>query len=383
MRAFFIIVFSLFLTQSVGAQGVRFVHGTLEEILSLAQKEDKLVFIDAYTDWCAPCRVMTNTVFPKGEVGSFFNEHFISIKINMEKGEGPEIGLKYNVRSYPSLLFIDSEGTLVHKVAGYLSAKKLIEQGKVALNPTLSLKAMEERYLVGDRNPEFLLKYLDLRYKMGDNSHEPVAEEYLKTQKDWSKPGVLNAIFKYVVNADSKMFQYMTEHKDLFYRKFGASKVGQKIQSILNKKIEDKTISLAQLQDIYRKAYAGPNSEIEASKVRMTYYRRRGNRKAFAQAALDHYKKYPCQNAAELNDVGATFYDVISKRKYLRKAIKLVKKSIKLDSSPENNLTLAQLYFKLNKKRKARKAALTSIALAKAMDEDYDDADELLKEIER
>lgn len=383
MKGFVLFFAFLFVFSTSEAQGIRFVKGSLDEILSLAQKEKKLVFIDAYTTWCGPCKAMTKNVFPKDTVGKYFNDHFVSTKIDMEKGEGPAIGLKYVVKSYPTMLFIDSEGTLVHKVAGYQNTENLIKQAKKAMDPGASAAAMEERYNIGDRNSAFLEKYLRLRYNMGDNSHGPVLEAFLETQKKWAKPKVLEAIFTYVVDAEAPSFKYMVEHKDLFYRKYGASRVGRKIQLILERKMNDKDVTLAELQDIYRKIYPGNLGEKEASKVRLTYYRRKGMRPEFAQAAIDHYKNFPSKNAEELNEVGITFYEAINKKKYLKKAIKLVKQSIKLDSNVENNLTLAQLYFKIKKKKKARKAVLNSIALAKAQDEDYEESEELLKKIEK
>lgn len=383
MRLFLLLFSVLICFQTSNAQGIQFRKGTLDELLSLAQKEKKLVFIDAYTTWCAPCKAMSKNVFPKSEVGKYFNEHFISIKMDMEKGEGPATGLKYVVKSYPTLLFIDSEGTLVHKAAGYQTAKKLLQQAKKAVNPKASLSAMEERFNIGDRNPEFLEKYLRLRYSLHDQSHGPVLEEYLKTKKDWSKPKVIKIIFKHLVDADSPSFKYLMENKELFYSKYGASKVGRKIQMLLERKMNDKNVTLEDLQKIYRKIYKGEKGEMEASKVRMSYYRRKGMRNEFALSAIDHYKKFPSKNAGELNEIGITFHDVINKKKYLKKAIKLVKKSIKLDSNMENNLTLGKLYFKIKKKKKARKAVLNAIALAKAQDEDYEDADEFLKKIEQ
>jgi len=382
MRFFLLLFTVLLFSQTSHAQGIHFRKGTLDEILSLAQKEKKLVFIDAYTTWCGPCKAMSRNVFTKSPVGKYFNEHFISMKMDMEKGEGPATGLKYVVKSYPTLLFIDSEGTLVHKVAGYQSVEKLLKQAQKALNPKSSLAAMEERYNIGDRNPDFLEKYLNLRYSLHDQSQGPVLEEYLKTQKDWSKPKIIKTIYKYIVDANSPSFKYMVENKELFYRKFGAAKVGRKIQLLLERKMNDKNVTLEELQNIYRKIYKGEKGEIEASKVRMTYYRRKGMRKEFALAAIKHYKKYPSSNAEELNEVGITFYEAINKKRYLKKAIKLVKQSIKLDSNVENNLTLAQLYFKIKKKKKARRAVLNSIMLAKAQDEDYEEAEELLKQIE-
>ncbi len=380
----FLLLFTVFVCFQTGsAQGIQFRKGTLEEILSLAQKEQKLVFIDAYTTWCGPCKAMSQNVFTKSAAGKYFKEHFISMKMDMEKGEGPATGLKYVVKSYPTLLFVDSEGTLVHKVAGYQSVDNLLQQAKKALNPKSSLSAMEERYNIGDRNPDFLEKYLNLRYSLHDQSHGPVLEEYLKTKKDWSKPKIVKIIYKNVVDADSPSFKYMVENKELFYRQFGTVKVGRKIQSLLERKMNDKKVTLEELQNIYRKIYKGEKGELEASKVRMTYYRRKGMRNEFALAAINHYKKFPSQNAEELNEVGITFFEAINKKKYLKKGIKLVKQSIKLDSNAENNLTLAQLYYKIKKKKKARRAALNSIMLAKAQDEDYDEADELLKKIEK
>lgn len=375
----------LFSFSDAQAQGITFVKGTFDEILSLAQKDDKLVFIDAYTTWCGPCKAMTQRVFPQENVGTFFNKNFVSAKIDMEKGEGKVIGLRYNIRSYPTMLFVDSEGTLVYKVAGYQSSKKLIEQGKKAIDPSFSLAAMEERFKIGDRNPSFLLKYMTLRYNMGDNSHGPIAEAYLKTQEDWTSPNAMQTIYKYTTSTDSEMFTFMATHKKLFYQKFGSSKVGRRIQLLIEKKLADEKTTLEEVQNVYRKVYSGEKGEEMASKIAMTFYRRKGDRKKYAEATFAHFKKYPSKNAADLNEVGQTFYSAVSNKKNLKKMVKLMKHAVKMDNTSEYNLTLAELYFKLKKRRKAQKTANSALALAKAMDDDdiFEEADELLRKIEK
>jgi len=67
----------------------------------------------------------------------------------------------------------------------------------------------------------------------------------------------------------------------------------------------------------------------------------------------------------ELNDTAWTFYSVINKKKYLKKAVKLAKKSIALDPAFYNHDTMAALYFKLKKKKAALAAANKAIELAK------------------
>ena len=49
----------------VAQEGVRFRDLAFNEALAQAKAEDKLVFMDCYTSWCGPCKVMTEEVFPQ------------------------------------------------------------------------------------------------------------------------------------------------------------------------------------------------------------------------------------------------------------------------------------------------------------------------------
>src|SRR5690606_20628184 len=117
-------VFLLLISFAFGQ--IDFRDGSWEELLKMAQMEDKPVFVDAYAVWCGPCKRMASEVFTQESVGDFFNKNFINAKIDMEKGEGPTIGSKYGVTAYPTLLFISPEGELMHKAIGYQTADRLI-----------------------------------------------------------------------------------------------------------------------------------------------------------------------------------------------------------------------------------------------------------------
>ena len=80
------IVSSLFIT-SLYAQ-TKFQELSLTKALELAKSEKKLVFIDCYTSWCGPCKIMAKEVLPQKEVGDFLNELFVCVKYDMEEGEG-------------------------------------------------------------------------------------------------------------------------------------------------------------------------------------------------------------------------------------------------------------------------------------------------------
>ena len=67
--------------------GISFFKGTFEEALVKAKQENKPLFVDFYAVWCVPCKKMAKTVFTQEAVGKYFNEHFISLQLDAEKGE--------------------------------------------------------------------------------------------------------------------------------------------------------------------------------------------------------------------------------------------------------------------------------------------------------
>ncbi|WP_455261180.1 thioredoxin family protein, partial [Prevotella jejuni] len=69
------------------ANGIKFFKGTFNEALVKAKQENKILFVDFYAVWCVPCKKMAKTVFTQEEVGKYFNEHFISLQLDAEKGE--------------------------------------------------------------------------------------------------------------------------------------------------------------------------------------------------------------------------------------------------------------------------------------------------------
>lgn len=114
--------------------GIKFFDGTWSEALEQAKEEDKVIFLDAYASWCGPCKLMTANTFTDESVGTFFNEHFINYKMDMEKhADGPRLSTKYGLRAYPTLYFIGSDENIVHQALGYLKPAELILVGEAAV----------------------------------------------------------------------------------------------------------------------------------------------------------------------------------------------------------------------------------------------------------
>jgi thiol:disulfide interchange protein len=107
--------------------GIKFQKISLSEAKGLAKKSNKIVFIDCYTTWCGPCKVLDSKVFSQDKVGNLFNNKFINIKLDMENDpDGKKVAASYRVNSYPTLLFIDKDGTLKKRSIGFKTAEELI-----------------------------------------------------------------------------------------------------------------------------------------------------------------------------------------------------------------------------------------------------------------
>lgn len=146
--------------------GITFFKGSYKEALAAAQQKKLPVFVDVYTDWCAPCKRMEQEIFVLPEVGVFYNEHFICLRLNAEKGEGPALAKKYGVSAYPTWLYLDADGTLRSRKSDFLPAAAFVEAGRLALGADASsakLAAFEARFRKGERGANFLRSYLEMR----------------------------------------------------------------------------------------------------------------------------------------------------------------------------------------------------------------------------
>ena len=164
------------------SQGIEFEHGTIKEVLEKAAQTNKPIFIDVYTTWCGPCKMMDKDIFPLDEIGKVYNEGFICYHIDAEKGEGISFAKKYEVRAYPTYLFIKADGTLFFRAIGSTDAKTFISISNTALTEfkdPKSLPVWEKEYADKKNDPKFLVDYMDKRSKLG-MPNASLFDQYLK-----------------------------------------------------------------------------------------------------------------------------------------------------------------------------------------------------------
>jgi len=116
--------------------GIFFIENSWMEALHQAQLKNKYIFVDCYATWCGPCTLLRNTTFKNDKVADFYNQNFINISIDMERGDGPALAQQWGITAYPTLIVFDSNGKPVFGTMGYMGAKDLLKFGKQALAKT-------------------------------------------------------------------------------------------------------------------------------------------------------------------------------------------------------------------------------------------------------
>jgi thiol:disulfide interchange protein len=91
----------------------------------LAQQTGQIRMIDMYTDWCGWCDRMSETTFQHERVQQLVQD-FICVKVNAESDAGRGLVERYDVSGYPTILFLDADGELIHKVVGYRSGENFV-----------------------------------------------------------------------------------------------------------------------------------------------------------------------------------------------------------------------------------------------------------------
>ena len=158
----FILILLVNISGLTAQEGIKFTNISWEKTLKKAKQENKLIFIDAYADWCGPCKWMAANAFQDEEVAKFMNKTFICKQIDMESEFGKEFDEVYEITAYPTLLFLDSKGNIVKKSVGALTADQLLNLARRVNDPSLSKTyKLKSKFDKGDHSQELMEEYFE------------------------------------------------------------------------------------------------------------------------------------------------------------------------------------------------------------------------------
>jgi len=381
-----LLAFTLWATFTVNAQGIQFQKGTWGEIKAKAKAENKHIFVDAYTTWCGPCKWQSKNVFPQKKVGDFFNKNFVAFKLNMEKGEGVAFAKKYQVKSFPTLLYFNPQGKIVHRTVGAFPAKKLLNQANRALNPETQLYALKRHFEKGEKSQDFLKKYVVALADASEDFGKP-AKMYLDQmgKNNWTTAEGWEFISRYVRKSSTATFEYVMKNQSMFAKVAGGpEKVDKYIIGVLKDDIQrvarskDKNHLVAFKNKL--KAF-GNEADQYIAKVEYMFYA--NDPEKALQYACKYFDNY-CKDAFEFDKIAWRYHEKYDASQTLEKALEWSEKSVKMQKAFFNMGTQAHLLFKLKRYQEAKKVAEEAIALTQKAEKDIKGwADEVKTALEK
>ncbi len=202
-------------------KGISFLEGIpLEEVLLKAEKENKLIFIDCYTSWCGPCKALSSKTFSLDKVGMFFNNEFINVKYDMEKGEGKKVYEKFKniIPGFPTMLLINAKGEAVHTIVGFRDGTTLIKEVKAGLKGK-SLFALEKKYKAGCRDIDFMKDYIKaLKNAYKKEEAAAAVSDFMQSQSVESllNKDIWEIAGDYIVDPYSTAYKFVIKNMDKY-----------------------------------------------------------------------------------------------------------------------------------------------------------------------
>lgn len=372
LKTFLSTIFTFCFLVAIG-QGIDFFNGTWTEAIDKANSEDRIIFVDAYTTWCGPCKKMAKQVFPDENVGKFFNSNFVNMKIDMESEAGRSFNKKYRVTGYPTFLFINGKGDVVHKISGFRPAAPFIEVAKVAVKKDDKSADMLADYEGGNRDYKFMLKYI----KALNRSSKPslkVANDYISSKPEISKKERADFLYEAVTESDSRLFSEMIKARKILQSMKTEPQMEKKITNACRKTvlkaIEFQSAELLKETQGIMSKYLPKKANAFNIESNMTYYEELGEIDKY----LKEVKKYSSSIIDEepLELIKMSEYLASQYRKNesaMKMAEDIARQSIKSKETVQGYMNYSQILQSNGKKGEAIKNANKALSLAKLQGE--------------
>ena len=123
---------------------------SFEEAQEAMKKQPKKLFVDVYTHWCGPCKMLDRNTFSNAQFAEFVNQNYYPVKFNAQdendivfagktfsnpnydpaKGQYRRNGTNQltsamGVRAFPTMVILNEQLEIMQAVRGYKTAQQL------------------------------------------------------------------------------------------------------------------------------------------------------------------------------------------------------------------------------------------------------------------
>jgi thioredoxin-related protein len=371
-------------------QKVEFKNGTFESILSLAKIAKKPVFLYAYSPGCQFCKEMEETVFPDSAVSLFYNNTFLSYKINLDDKDGEILAKEYHITSFPKYLYFNAEGKIVHISGGAKPPIEFIQDGKDAFDVKKALFKLQEQYQAGSRDSATLYNYT-LASQKADLPNEltiQVSTEYLASQSKEALNSQSNEkmIFEFEAILDAPISKHFIINFDRFTSRFGEAAANTKLRRMIGSASDkagraNDTDQQKHTEQTIRELIKPNDQWLLLSKVKFSG----GQRKwvEYANLSYDYAKKYSILDKFTPYETASYINYFTEDQMAIGKALSIIEILLTIDPSYSYYLLQAKLLKKVNRPTEAIEVLKKAIWSGIKEGKETTEADALLLEFSK
>ncbi len=364
--------------QPAEGEGVRFVHGlTWEQVKAKAKAENKYIFMDCFATWCAPCVAMFKELFPRKELGDFFNDKFICVKLQLDRtskddedvkmwyDDADKIKSAYGIPSNPTFLYFSPDGELVHRVAGAEDVAGLIAKSTDAMNPDKQYHTLVKKFEQSDKRDAAMMKKLaEMSQQVMDiEGSRRYADMYFQTQKDLLTEENIRFLRRFAGFSADKGFQVFLKHPARVNEVLGKGMAEEIVRQVI---FQEEVIPLLSksaggvpdwtaMQTVLSARYPA-HAEAVLGKFRAQYAIGKEDWPGFRKSAMAYMEKYGAvyMDREGLHMFARTVMEHISDAESLSAATGWSKRAMAMEGArPEYRQVYAALLYKSGKTAEA------------------------------
>jgi thioredoxin-related protein len=361
-------------TTTIG--GIQFYNGNFDEVVSLAQQQNKYLFVHTTSGKCVPCFEMSNDLYGDEKAAQYHNNNFINYIMHVDEPEYNDFA-RMNDLGKEFTVFYYNPGGMMEEIATQneiQNVETLISKGRQVLQlrteenwkmlEMLMAKQAEKQELSSDE-----LRTLSYLARTFGKPYNSLVDAYLTSFPIEQRASKENREFIYYFadNLNNNAINNLLTDRDYFNKVYGSAKVNTKIKIAINNTLEWAIKN--KRSDIFDKMlaiidnYPMRDSDLFAYTVRSHYYHGMRDWNNLAKVSIEYIEQYQPTDPILLNQAAERFFDFMGTnasakdQKRFELGLRWAERSVKIAPECYNNLTIARYYQTLGRCEDAVNAA--------------------------